>query len=247
VSLAKDLHGINGYDSLLQDEWADTVAGFVYDGFPSRDDLWAPGWEADVLRVTTAVLGEGTTPEDPAWHLAGAVPGLPMRRWERAPRLPEAHLLGAARVAPLPDIRRALADPAAPLDRVALVEHGIEGIGALDRPGPAGEVVSTDVLGSGRVVVDAERPALLVLSHTWEHGWHATVDGRDAPVLRTDGLVLGIPVPAGRHEVHVRFRPPGLRRGAAISGLSLVALAAGPLGGWVGRRRRAAAGRPGSR
>jgi hypothetical protein len=224
VSLAKDLQGVNGYDSLLQEQWADTAAGFIYDGYPSRGDFWEPGWTADVLRVTTAILAEDKVPTDPAWHLAGAVPGLPMRRWERAPRLPEARLLGAVRVTDLGTIRRALADPTAPLDGVALVEERRGELRGLDEPGPAGEVASADVLGAGRVVVEADRAALLVLSHTWEEGWHATVDGRDAPVLRTDGLVLGIPVPAGHHVVRLHYRPPGLRRGAALSVLSLVAL-----------------------
>jgi hypothetical protein len=90
-------------------------------------------------------------------------------------------------------------------------------------------------------VVDADRDALLVLSHAWEDGWHATVDGRSAPVLRTNGLVLGVVVPEGRHVVQVGFRAPGLRAGTAISGTSLAVLLGAPsLVAWL-RRRRAVA------
>ena len=93
---------------------------------------------------------------------------------------------------------------------------------ALDRPGRAGTVGDVDVLDHGTVTVDATRPALLVISHGWQQGWSATVDGNDAPLVRADGLVLGVPVPAGHHEVKVTFTPPGLRLGAAITVASAV-------------------------
>jgi uncharacterized membrane protein YfhO len=97
-------------------------------------------------------------------------------------------------------------------------------------------VISADVLGSGVVMVEAISDSLLVLSHSWAEGWSATVDGRSAPVLRTNGLVLGVPVPAGSHVVRVAFFPPGLIPGALVSAASLlVLLAAGPV---VARRRR---------
>jgi hypothetical protein len=230
ASLVKNINGVNGYDPLLQKQWAETAGGFEYDGFPTRADMWNPGWLADVLRVSTAILNEKRVPGDPSWRRVSGVPGLDAIRWERGPRLPEAYLVGNVEVAPLSRIRRTLVDPASPMTTTAYVEHADAGVDRLHDPAPAGRVVSANVLGSGRVVVEAARPSLLVLSHDYERGWGATVDGRSAKVLRTNGLVLGVVVPAGHHVVRVGFRPPGLVLGALISLLSLaVLLVSGPL------------------
>ena len=64
-------------------------------------------------------------------------------------------------------------------------------------------------------------------------GWRAHVDGVPAPVLRANGKHRAVAVPAGRHEVVLRYEPPGLLAGLALSGLSLLAsallLVRGPL------------------
>jgi hypothetical protein len=258
VSLVKDMAGINGYDPLIQEEWGETAAGFVYDGYPRRPDFWEPGWLADVLRVTTLIANQDVTPSDPSWRRVGDVPD-DLVRWEREPRLPEAYLVGAVTVAPLADVRDELSSPEAPLDRVAYVdgEHlpaelldagGGATLTDLDEPGAAGDVVSADLLesdrSSGRVVVDASRPALLVVSHAWEEGWSATVDGVGADVVRTNGLVLGVLVPEGEHVVRLRFRPPGLTAGALLAALSVLALlAGGPVGTRLAAYRRRHSGR----
>jgi hypothetical protein len=240
VSLVKKLRGVNGYDPLMQREWADTAAGFAYDGYPQRKDFWTGTWLPDVLRVSTMVLNKSITPSDPSWKYGGDVGGIDFARWIRAPRLPEAYLVGDVRVASLGSIRNALQDPNSPFLTSALVEHDSTNIDQLHDPQSPGVVQSADVLGSGNVEVDPQHNALLVLSHDWEDGWHATVDGHSTPVLRTNGLVLGIYVPAGRHTVHLHYSPPGLHEGAWLAFISLLALfAIGP----VARRARAASAR----
>ena len=42
TSLSKDLLGINGYDPLLQKEWAETAGAWVYDGFPTTPIFGSP-------------------------------------------------------------------------------------------------------------------------------------------------------------------------------------------------------------
>jgi hypothetical protein len=149
-------------------------------------------------------------------------------------------------VASLDAIRAKLADPQTRLDQVAYVERS-PGRGRYTRPGGSGSVISADVLGSGVVMVEAISDSLLVLSHSWAEGWSATVDGRSAPVLRTNGLVLGVPVPTGRHVVRVTFVPPGLIPGALVSGVSLLLLlAAGPVAARLRGRGRDGAAAPGS-
>jgi hypothetical protein len=224
VSLVKDLYGVNGYDPMVQRDWAATAGGWAYDGYPTRSDLWQPGWTADVLRVTTLVLNNDIAPTGPGWRRDGAVAGLDFTRWVRTPDLPEAYLVSSVGVAPLDEIGARLRDPRTAMRTTAYVEHLPRELDGGDGAGPAGAVPSSDVLGSGRIVVDAERDALLVLAHSWQPGWHAMVDGSAAPVVRTNGLVIGVPVPQGRHVVRVTFTPPGLRTGMMLMLIALVAL-----------------------
>jgi uncharacterized membrane protein YfhO len=79
-----------------------------------------------------------------------------------------------------------------------------------------------------RVVVraTADDRALLVLADTWFPGWHAKVDGRDAPIVRTDQLLRGVVIPSGTHSVEFVYRPLSWRIGWIVSLLTAVALAA---------------------
>jgi hypothetical protein len=74
------------------------------------------------------------------------------------------------------------------------------------------------------VLVDAHSPALLVVRNVWDPGWRATVDGRPAPVLVTDYLLQGVPVPAGRHTVELRYDDPWVGYGLLGSAVALAAL-----------------------
>lgn len=236
VSLVKDIQGINGYDSLFQKEFSETAADFAFDGYPRRGDFWEPGWLSDVLRVTTLVATPEVEPTDDAWVREQEVEGTDFVRWTRAPRLDEAYLVGDVRVATLDEIRDRLRADDTDLVTTAWVED--DRIGELDRPGSVGTASgSMDEAGRGIYTVDASSDALLVVAYGWLKGWEATVDGEDVPVVRTNGLVLGVPVPAGRHVVRFRFEPPGLRVGLLLAALGLLA-AVTPSVVRVWRRRR---------
>ncbi len=94
-------------------------------------------------------------------------------------------------------------------------------------------------LGTDRVVLvaHASAPAFAVLADAWDPGWHATVDGREAPLLRGNVAFRAVAVEAGSHEVTLRYRPRGFFPGLGLSAASL-ALAATL---WIraGRTRRA--------
>ncbi len=55
-------------------------------------------------------------------------------------------------------------------------------------------------------------------------GWQASIDGRSVPIERWKGAFQAIQVPPGEHTIQFRFRSKGLRIGAWISLLSLIAL-----------------------
>jgi uncharacterized membrane protein YfhO len=71
--------------------------------------------------------------------------------------------------------------------------------------------------------VQSDGPGYLVTRDSFASGWRATVDGRAAPVLRANGKHRAVAVPGGRHRVEMRYHPPGLALGIALTGIAAVA------------------------
>ena len=110
---------------------------------------------------------------------------------------------------------------------------------AADPASPADAEESTArFVRDGRSALEIEAvlraPGLLVVNDTMLDGWTATVDGTPTPIVEVNGLVRGVWLEAGTHHVAMRYVPPGLASGAA---LSFVALAVAALAAWVSRRR----------
>jgi len=74
-----------------------------------------------------------------------------------------------------------------------------------------------------RVRVAAPRGVLLWLE-TPDPGWRLRVDGQPAASVPGPGILHGVEVPAGEHDVTARYRPPGLASGAVVSAVSLCVL-----------------------
>jgi hypothetical protein len=93
--------------------------------------------------------------------------------------------------------------------------------------------------GLNRVVVRAGLPAdgYLALFDSYDPDWHVDVDGHPATLMRADGLFRAVHVRRGAHVVTFRYRPSRMYLGAAMSGVTALAL-----GLWclVSRRRHAA-------
>jgi hypothetical protein len=88
-----------------------------------------------------------------------------------------------------------------------------------------------------RLNVQTGAAGLLVLSETYDPGWNAWVDGKQTDVRVADHALRAVAVPAGSHTVELRYTPPYLRLGLAItvSTLAALALAAGAIF-WRGKR-----------
>jgi len=85
--------------------------------------------------------------------------------------------------------------------------------------------------------VESTGPAYLVTSEANYPGWRAFIDGQPQPLYYTNVAFRGLPVPAGRHTVTMRFQPAILWQGAALSLVSWAGLAALSLVNWTSRRR----------
>lgn len=96
------------------------------------------------------------------------------------------------------------------------------------------------------VRTDFSQTGFVVLSERFDDGWHVEVDGREARLLRADGLLRAVAVDAGQHQVQMSYEAWeyvwGARASLATASLSGLALAV-YLGLLAWRRW----GRPGTR
>jgi Bacterial membrane protein YfhO len=90
-----------------------------------------------------------------------------------------------------------------------------------------------------RIDVRATAASILVVRTSFDEGWQATVDGSPAEVVPVDGLLQGVAVPAGDHEVSLTYRDDAVTTGvrAGIAGWAALALA-GAIAVVVGLRHR---------
>jgi hypothetical protein len=86
--------------------------------------------------------------------------------------------------------------------------------------------------------VTTSAPGLLVLSEVATPGWIASIDGKETPILQTNYLFRGIPIPAGAHTVSLRYRPPFLAAGLLITGATVLSIVIAMLIPTLARRTR---------
>lgn len=100
-------------------------------------------------------------------------------------------------VAPLARPEDAIANAGSP---VTIVDFGEQ------EPIGAAEIFS-DRQSQVMVRVRMETQGLLILHDLYHPAWHASIDGRPAPVLRANALFRAVALPAGQHTVTFSFEP----------------------------------------
>jgi hypothetical protein len=160
-----------------------------------------------------------------------------------------------------------VAQPAASADE-ALAPMGadpaaIDGAVSVEAPPEALRSIASSALGTNgpaqlpvpltsyrpnevRASLDAPAPGVFVVKDSYFPGWTATLDGQPAEIVRVDGMVRGVIVPApGRHEVTMQYRPVSFTAGLVVAALAALALTMLALVARSRRRRlRAPAHRP---
>ena len=163
--------------------------------------------------------------------------GFELLMFENPHALPRAYVVYRTRAAPPTDellgiISQESFDP--------LVESYVEGDpGFTPAPNAPPRGAAARILEDAELAVEVQAslaaPGLLVLADTFYTGWHATVDGNPAPILQTNHLFRGVPVPAGRHTIRFEYRPWSFAAGAVASLAGLLAIMT--LLVWTGRGR----------
>jgi hypothetical protein len=111
------------------------------------------------------------------------------------------------------DALNGVLDPGFDPGRTAYVEQD-PGIAAAPDAAPGSAVYRETTPEDVRITVTTADPALVVVRNSYDGGWSATVDGRPAPLLATDYLIQGVPVPAGTHEIRLVYRDDEIIGGA---------------------------------
>ncbi len=126
---------------------------------------------------------------------------------------------GAVTLYERPDAAAAWFVPGLQPDEVDLDLHG---------PGAAdSQSVELRTIAGGRVdlVVDTDEPGTIVVSQYAFPGWSATVGGDSASIDEVDGLVTGVAIEPGRHDIVLTYRPQRLGMLTLLTAAALIVLA----------------------
>ena len=74
--------------------------------------------------------------------------------------------------------------------------------------------------GGFSAAITLEQESLVLFTVPWDAGFTATVNGQPTEVLKVDGGLMALPLPAGDCDIRVDYRTVGLREGVAIGGAS---------------------------
>ena len=106
-----------------------------------------------------------------------------------------------------------------PSQAQSLREYGLEDLDLHELAGSG----ATDRI-TGTIEIPDRR--ILCIQIPCLEGLRARVDGEDVPLLQADTMFSAVLLEAGRHEIELSYRTPGLAAGAWISVLALLVLAA---------------------
>jgi hypothetical protein len=127
--------------------------------------------------------------------------------------------------------------------RTALTEEdlplaGRPGTASESPAGPTGLSVRNVIQGRGWYSAELSREGVAVFPGNCARGWRAWIDGRRTRVFEVNLFAKGILVPAGKHEIVLRYLPGSFIWGAAVSLATALLLLAGALAGRARFRRR---------
>jgi hypothetical protein len=101
--------------------------------------------------------------------------------------------------------------------RVAYVEKTFDGMSAMGTDSTSSATVKER--SNHRLVLSTTSSAaqMLVVSEMFYSEWKATIDGKPVETIKTNFLLRGVPVPAGKHTVEFRYESPSFEQGRTIS------------------------------
>jgi hypothetical protein len=219
----QDVQGFNPVQSQRYVDYIASLNGFEQDYHEAI--IFPSGFSSpllDLLNVRYIAVPVDVPPGRPdLLHLSQRYPTVfvdrRVRVLERPTALPRAWIVHAAQEMPADEALARLAAGVVDPRQTALVEDPPP---ALAQPAvPAADRADVIRYEGDHIALRTTTDAagLLVLSEVYDPGWRAYVDGKRVDLLRADFLFRAVPIPAGEHSVEVRYQPPSLRAGIAIT------------------------------
>jgi hypothetical protein len=209
-------------------------ASMTYELFELLNASGAPPSRGhDLMNVRYAAVREPV----PSWRDALVSREGQGRLAENPSPLPRAWIAGGWEV--VPDWKAAFhrsLDERFPYRRAVVLDRAPAARPPARLEGAAARIVRRE---SGEIEVESRTPApaVLVMSELHYPGWSVEVDGRERRLLRADGILRAVEVPAGVHRVTMSYRPTNWTLALALALAGLVALAGACAYGWRAARR----------
>lgn len=126
----------------------------------------------------------------------------------------------------------ALFDPSAPVTA---------GPAVTALPQPTGIAAHVDAYSAGKISISLDRAApagsALLVAENYYPGWHATVDGKLAPIGRAQYSMIGVELPAGAHKIELAFTSSAYETGKMITWIAIIITLVALTGGAFMERR----------
>ncbi|MEM9777719.1 MAG: YfhO family protein, partial [Chloroflexota bacterium] len=106
-------------------------------------------------------------------------------------------------------------------ERAFLVESGTRSLDSAAKVEDSSPIFDVYEPGFIKMSVFTVEPRLLVLTDTNYPGWSATVNGEAAEIIELDGLLMGVELPVGEHDVVFEYRPQTFQIGFIITLITL--------------------------
>ena len=177
-------------------------------------------WNARYLIKPAASNDPGAVYHDPQWKI-----------YQDAGASPRAWVVHKLIVESAPD-KQELAIRTGDLRNIAVLSRPLQVSGTRD--GDKLDLKGYDA-SAPAVSVSTTGPALLVFSEVDVPGWVATVNSAKAEIVRVDGVLRGVAIPAGISRVEMHYRPMPVYFGAALTIVTFAGLCL-----WFIREGRAA-------
>ena len=140
--------------------------------------------------------------------------------------VPRAYVAGTAilTTSPIETLRRMASPDFEALENIILAADPGDSP-AVHGSGPTGQVAITERKPNAvTLTANLARPGYVVLLDRYDSNWHATMDGREVPVLRANQLFRAVYAEPGQHVILFRYRQRGLLAGMFISGITMLVL-----------------------
>ena len=104
----------------------------------------------------------------------------------------------------------------------AVLEEMIPNAASMAHEGPSDSHSEIVHYGARKVElkVETSQPGLAILTDVYYPGWQAEVNGEPAKIYRVNGLLRGVWLPEGEHQVIFSYWPPSFQIGFALAAIS---------------------------